>query len=396
MSRIAVLGGTGDAYLVCALVAGSDKLKRAQIAIKSRQSAIPAMFGLNWDASDAEIEHVESDKQKHLDYDNRLFQGRTLYAHPCFTRGEARLDDLTVLDHPPSQADMYRVILGLPIDSPLAQPKIPITTPRSGSAVLITEAVSWPNDQPLFWHGLQNALRAGGWSVKVNERSVPLEDLLTLAAGAEMVVGPQCGLMALLVAGQFPCRKVLATPTIDGGPGFQVGTRWMRKTYPYAYVNKFDGNDYDVEEYRITEYNHREIIAEILAAPRTPRDPRPVASITMPLTPGDFLDRLAVLSVKKMRGVRGVDRELRRYVEMLPTLPRGLNDEFAELLELHGVAFSLLENIVPAALNGGTAPGEHDAVVKINRTRVMLKNAIDAACRAPYREAKSYYAPEDH
>ena len=390
MIRLICLGGTGDAYLVCAL-AGAVRERHGDevmIVLKETQVAIPEMFGLPHDARPVEeIRAAEHDHESHRAYENHLGPNRNFYAHPCFANSGVRIDDLTVLPGPISQADMYRSLLGLPIDAPLAIPAAPRPSRSLGLALLIPTAVSWPNDQPAFWEHLKDALRGGGWSVEVNEPfSSPLGDLLTLAASAEMVVGPQCGVMSILVAAEFPCRKVICTPSIDDGPGFPVGTRRLRRTYPYAYVTKFTGQDYDVEEYRITGTNHAVVVSTILAAPRAPRDPRPVTTIAVPLSPGEVVDRAAVLAAKAARGSPGLDRELRRYLELLPA---GTDRHFAALVDLHLATYDALARSVPLALANPTRD-DHEAVT-LNRRRVELRRAIDAELRAPYSEVKDYY-----
>ena len=66
------------------------------------------------------------------------------------------------------------------------------------------------------------------------------------------------------------------------------------------------------------------------------------------------------------------------------------------LLAQHGVTFDLLERMVPSAVGGGTmAPEDHVEAIRANKARVELKQKIDAACRAPYCEVKSYYAGEE-
>lgn len=389
MIRLACLGGTGDSYLVCALAHAVREHygHEVMIALKERQRAIPLMFDLHWQAADEEIAQAEAGHAMQANYENRIEDNRTFYAHPCFTRSGVRVDDLTTLPGSISQADMYRALMGLPLDALLALPKVPSREHRSGSVLMIPSAVSWPNDQPGFWVELQRRLAAAGWETEFNRHEWSLAELLERAVSAEMVVGPQCGLMSILVAAEFPCRKVIATPSIDEGPGFPVGRTLLRKTYPYGYVTKFTGHDYDVEEYRVTAENHAVIIDTIIDIPRAPRDPRPVTTINMPLTPGDFLDRLAVLMVKRdCLGPGVVDRELARYAEARPS---EWNILLRPLVDLHFTTFDVLAETVPIALKNAWRD-DHAAVV-LNKTRVELKQKIDETLRAPYRETKSYW-----
>lgn len=390
MIRLACIGGTGDVYLVCALapeVAARSHGAPVTVAVPAKYAAIPQMFDQRFEIADEEIRTAEGDEHLKREYDNYIAPGRTFYAHPCFTRNQ-RLDELTVLPRSPSQADMYRALLGLPADAPLALPRLPVATPIRGDAILLTDAVSWPNTKPRFWHALERDMRAAGWNVRVNSPSWPLVELLARCAFAELVVGPQCGVMSILVAGRFLCRIVMATPAIDAGPWFTVGKRTLHDTLPYAYVTKFDGQDYDVEEHFLTDTNHGAVIRSILAAPRAPRDPRPVESITMPLTPGDFLDRLAVLTVKMDRFPPErralVEREYRRYALAAPP---GFVDsvEFRRLLDVHYTAFDFLERTAP------DPDTDHGVAFRLNRTRTIIKNEVDVARRAPYTEVKSYY-----
>jgi hypothetical protein len=111
-----------------------------------------------------------------------------------------------------------------------------------------------------------------------------------------------------------------------------------------------------------------------------------VTTIAAPLTPGEVVDRAAVLTAKAARGVSGVDRELRRYLEMLPA---EATSHFAALVDLHLATYDALARSVPLALADPTRD-DHEAVA-LNRRRVGLRRTIDAALRAPYTEAKSYY-----
>lgn len=388
MIRLVSLGGTGDAYLVCALARAVEAQYDSEVtvALRERQLAVPEMFGLRCEAADDEVARAERSRATQRSYNNRLAAGRTFYAHPCFTRSHVSLAELTTLPGQLSQAHVFRALLGLPLDTPLEVPPLPTAERRENVALLIPEAGSWPNDQPEFWATLAQELRAGGWSVEINDDASPLADLLTFAASAEMVAGPQCGVMSIPVAAEFPCRKVLCTPQIEEGEGFPVGYRRLRATFPYAYVTKFTGNDYDVDEYRITARNHAEVVESILAAPRGQRDPHPVTTVSVPLTPGDFLDRLAVLAVKRDRLGPAADREYLRYREACPAEWDGL---LRELVNLHSTTFDQLAFTVPAAL---ACPERDDHVaVALNRTRVELKRRIDEDLRAPYREIKSYY-----
>ncbi len=388
MIRLVSIGGTGDAYLTCAL-AGAVREKYGDdvtVVLKETYAAIPAMFGLPCDPRPVdEILGVERDAAMHREYDNQLAPDRIFYVHPCFTRSGVRIDRLTILPGPISQADMYRALLGLELDAPLALPRLPIPQPRPNVALLIPNAVSWPNTQLGFWISLQRALSAAGWETEANDWAWPLDELLHRVASAEMVVGPQCGVMSILAAARFPCRKVFATPSIDDGPGIHIAGHTLLRTYPYGYVRKFDGRDYDVEEYKVTDVNHDAVIAAITSAPRGSRDPRPVAAVEVSLSPGDFLDRLAVLIAKRARGL-SVGREHARYIELCPPEWSGF---LASLIDLHSETFDALQRTVPLAL-ADARRDDHEAAA-LNRQRVEMTRAIDAELRGPYAEVRKSY-----
>lgn len=404
MIRLVAIGGTGDAYLVCALY-GAFRVHHGRtdvvVVLKRRHACIAQMFGVPFVADDAMVARAESDPEMQRTYDNALLSDAApFYVHPSFLRSGFRLDQLTTRPDV-SQADMYRMILQMPLDAPLALPRIPAREVVPNTVVVIPEATSWPNTQPRFWTALTAALRAGGRFVAVNDTRWSLQELLDRCARAEWVIGPQCGVMSMLVTGRWPCRKTLASPMLT------ADNKMMRflqpSTFPYAYVTKFGGEDHDVQEFEVADGNHAGIIEAIVCGVNArrlwPHDPAPVMSVSVPLTPGDFLDRLAVLTVKWRRfppdGRAAIDREYRRYVELRRTLrmPPAVDQMFTRLLDLHGDTFDQLERLVPAAVGGANGVGvvDHVSAIRANRERVELKWKIDAACRAPYAEAKSYY-----
>lgn len=391
VTQLVCLGGTGDAYLVAALAGAYQQRwdRDPVLIVKARQDAIPAMFGLRYVVEDELVQHAEQNRDLQRDYDNRP-DGDLFYAHPCFRGG--RLDDLTVCPGHASQADMYRSMLGLPLDAPLARPVIPVREQVERTAVFVPDAVSWPNNHPEFWqYRLTDTLVDAGWEVRWNDPGWSLGDLLSECAAAALVAGPQCGLMSILCAAEFPCRKAIVTPAIDDGPGFTVGKQTLRNTYPYAYVTRFSGNDYQVAELSVSlPRDYAEVCASVLRYAALPHDPRPVTTVMVPLTPGDLIDRLAVLSVKMDRFDEGrralIEREYLRYRDLYYGADLGIDaDElYARLREVHAASFDAIEAAVSSAL-------DTDEVVRANRDRVGLRNQIDALCRAPYAEVKSYY-----
>lgn len=404
--RLVVLGGLGDIYLVAALCEAFRHHHSGQevvLAIKGIYAPLLALFpGVPYAIDDAAIAAAEAltAQSWRAEYDNTLWKGRDFYPHPCMARTPIKLDELPArwgVTH----ADMYRLILGLPLDAPLALPSVPSAEVVRGT-VMIVQANTWPNTQPGFYPKLEAALRAAGREVWVNDRRLPLGDLLARAAATEWVIGPQCGLMSILVTGRWPCRKTLATPDIDYGAAPHY---WAKSTFPYAYVSKFAGFDHDVEEFKIEADNHDELIALILggsnASPSKRHEPGPVSTISMQLAPGDFLDRYAVLCVKRMRfdGTKraAIERDYQRHREaagpLLEISPA--RTLFEQLVTIHTKAFDILEKAVPEALeHGGMALEDHVAVIRANKARVRLRQQIDAELHAAFSEVKSYYGGE--
>jgi hypothetical protein len=417
--RLIVLGGSGDAYLICALASAFERKHGRPVTVVMREKfgAVAELFPSVRVAFDEALVHrAENDPEMQRTYQNDLLSDDApFYAHPCFVRSPTRVDHLTT-KRDASQADMYRMVLGLPIETSLALPTVPVVRSTtqfhaeawasfaSNTVLLITDAVSWPNTQPRFWADLEEELRATGRHVLVNDKSWQLQRLLWTCAAVEWVIGPQCGVMSILCTGRFPCRKTLASPSVDDerSPGFLAG-----ETFPYAYVTKFANEDYDVEEFKITTANRRDLVRSIVTGANAqrlwPHDPRPVVTLHAPLSPGDALDRLAVLKVKRDRFPparrAAIQREFFRYME----LTRGLRDDprvaglFARLVINHEATFDLLERLIPAVMQreerGDLA--DHVEAIRKNRERTDLKREIDVACRAPYTEVKSYYGPED-
>ena len=400
MINIVVLGGTGDVYLLSALFEAFRRThnRNAQLVVRDRYRCIADMFGVPYVVDDALITKAEADAVMHRDYDNVLADDRNFYAHPCFLRTNMRVDHLTTKPDV-SQCDMYRTILRVPWEAPLALPKIPEVEKRPGKVVIIPEARSWPNLFPGFWSVLATKLSYADWNVQNNNGSGwSLKDLFRQCAEAEWVIGPQCGVMSILVTGRFPCRKTLASSNIDGSALYLFSTH----TFPYAYVTKFSNQDYDVEEFKITA-DGQQALADVIVAGVNglrlwPHDPAPVTTVSVPLAPGDFLDRLAVLTVKRTKFPlakrAAIEREYQRHTELRVRLeaPPEVNGLFDRLVQLHSTNFDLLERMVPAAVENATmAVEDHVAAVRSNKERIEIKVAIDAACRSPYSEIKSYF-----
>lgn len=401
--RLVTIGGSGDAYLVCALVEAFKRHHgRDDVAVvgKSKYACIANLFRVRYHCDDALCHQAEGDVALQRTYENVLLSDlMPFYVHPCFLRSEIRVDKLTTKPDA-SQADMYRMILRVPADAPLSIPELPSVMTAPNTVLMIPEAISWPNTQPGFWRKLGPALAATGRTVMENDPKWSLQEVLIRCAAAEWVVGPQCGVMSILVTGRFPCRKTLPSAALtDENKKLSF---LSPQTFPYAYVTKFSNEDYDCEEFEVTDDNHDEIVDAIARGQNAlrlwPHEPRPVLTISAPLSPGDFLDRLAVLTVKRHRFPverrAAIEREYRRFADLRKLLPRSpeVVDLFDRMVTVHYETFDVLATMVPDAINkGNLAMGQHLDAVRLNRERVRLKQAVDAACRAPYTEVKSYY-----
>jgi hypothetical protein len=278
-------------------------------------------------------------------------------------------------------------LLDLPLDTPLDLPKLPKPFDARDSVLIIHDAKSWPNTQPVFWRKLNNALKEAGYGVDWNTGGT-LEELFNRCAMASWVIGPQCGVLSILTAAHFPCRKSFCTPsTLPGIP--------IKSTFPYAYVNKFSGEDFDVDEYEITDNNHEAVIAKLLSPGACAnRSLSPLLTVSVPLAPGDFLDRLAVLTVKMEKFTAERKQSIRREHDRYWVTYR--NNPFcgtylAALIDVHRETFDLCATYVPDALVGKHDEPAHARAISLNKRRVELKQQIDRLRNSAYSEVKDYY-----
>jgi hypothetical protein len=402
MQHIVVLGGLGDVYLVAALYHSfcwHHGRADVELVIKSGHAPVVNLFaGVPYIIDDEATFGAEANVEFQENHDNTLWSDRPFFAHSCMLRSRVRVDQLTTKPDI-TQADMFRMLLQLSPSAPLSLPHLPWPKATRKNSVIVLEANTWPDTQPTFYPKLVDALRAAGRDVWINDKTTSLDELLPALAAAEWVIGPQCGLMSILVTGRFPCRKTLCVADIDGN---RAPSYWADDTYPYAYVTKFAGNDFDVEEYKVADHNHDEVIAAVLEGANAnrlwPHDPAPTLTISAPLSPGDFLDRLACLSVKMFRFSVDrrvtVRREYQRYRETYEqrSWDGQVEGLFARLVGLHAESFDLLETVVPDVVAGGQMDSAaHSAAVRMNKVRVELKQRIDRLCHASYSEVKSYY-----
>jgi len=388
MIRLVALHGTGDAYLVCALTRAFERYRRreALVVVKPEHAAVPEMFGLPYEV-DEEVRRYEDPNRAAMT--ENLINGARYFVHPSFTSPGVRIDQLTAKPNV-TQADMYRALMHLPPDAPLETPRLDFEEP-SGEVIVIPEARSWPNCQPGFWPELSSALTVAGHKVTVNDATWSLCELLQRCGRARAVVGPQCGVTAVLCAARFPCRKVLVTPNLPGA--------WWHlpagSPFPYAYTRLFIGETYDADEYELTDHNHLETIGAVVIAlghQRAAHDPAPVALVEAPMSPGDFVDRLAILGVKSENHLS--HRDYLRYRRIYDRLgfDAVVGDLYRELVAVHQETYDLFEEMVPAALGRDELSlSSHVAAMKLNQSRTQLRNEVDRRLRGASTERKSYY-----
>lgn len=389
MIRLVALHGTGDAYLVCALARSFERYRQrpVTIVVKPEHAAIPEMFGLPHEIDEGVRSYEDPNRAAMTE---NLVSGARYFVHPSFvgTYG-IHVEQLTAKPSV-TQADMYRALMHLPPDAPLEAPALDFGEPTD-EVLILPEARSWPNCQPGFWPELSSALTAAGHKVTVNDATWSLRELLQRCASARMVIGPQCGVMAILCAARFPCRKVLITPRLDA-PWWHLPAG---SPFPYAYTRSFLGETYDVDEYELTDRNHLETIGAVIVGlghRAGSHDPAPVALIDAPMSPGDFVDRLAILAVKSAD--RACYRDFLRYRRIYESwsLEVEVGDLYRELQVVHQETYDLFEEMVPAALGQNELPlASHVEAMRLNRERTRLRNEIDRRLRGASTERKTYY-----
>lgn len=391
MIRLVALHGTGDTYLVCALIHAFEKHHGipAKVICKNAHRYIPEMFGfLDYEIADVLVAEAETSATKQRFYLNEIRDGSTYFVHPSFARSDVRVDQFTFVCRPISQADMYKALLHLPLDTPPDRPKFELAEQPPGRRVLlIKEARSWPNTQPAFWDKLQGALADHEYKVLYNPPVWNLEALFSACAISDWVIGPQCGVMSILCHAKFPCRKSFCTP--QQVPGIPIKT-----TMPYAGVRTFAGEDYDVDEHVVADDNHSAIIHRLLAG-AVKRNQQPVFTVDVPLSLGDFLDRLAVLLAKYSKfdtaGRVKLQRELDRLCAIYSSISSPLMGDLNTLVDIHQKMFDAAAEYVPDAFAGKNNEEMHRLAISLNRQRVEIRQGIDAKMGAAYSEIKDYY-----
>jgi hypothetical protein len=381
--------GTGDTYMTLAFAKAVERTRGQPtiVCVPPQHKAVASMF------PGASVFYGEPTT------DHMLQPNELIVAHPSAVPKRVRIDHLCLLARRLTHADLWRAMLELSPDEPMPRGLVPPGTPASRTVLLLPEARSIPNSAPAFWVALADRLRAEGWSVAENDASWSLAELFDRCAASEWVIGPQCGVMAILCHAMFPCRKTIATPSLDGHSYF-------KQTYPYMRVTTFSGEDYDdVEEVKVTGDAAR-AVEEVMSGRHSQMLPvghGQVFSIYGVMSVGDFLDRYSILELKvenftphKRALVMREYLACRDVAETLnakfSTLGPELWTAYSELVAVNRAAWNHNEASVTGMLRDGVELSEHFALAaRHNKDRVRLRNVINALCSSAHLEVKSYY-----
>lgn len=382
MINLVTRHGTGDTYMTLAFARAFAQARREEVTvlIKQEHESIGRMF------PDVKSSTFIGDL---IAFQAHNMSEAFVEVHPTSYAGD--ISRFALLDRPTTHADLWRALLGLSLSEPMARGWYDHKATRlPGRVFIIDRARSWPNHHPEFWQQLTHALEQADWDVRLVSENNSLAEVFQQCSDAEWVIGPQCGVMAILCHALFPCRKTIATPSIDG-------TGWIvPRTYPYANVTKFAGEDYDVDEVKITGDT---TVAVKQVMKRSGGLGLRVHGVTVDLTHGDFFDRLSILEIKMTQFPRmmaaGVQREYLRYKDIAEPIfarygePLLLN--YISLKACNQKAWEHNERAVPDALNHKSMQSDHAEAIRFNYARVKYKNQINEICCSASSEIKSYY-----
>lgn len=376
--------GTGDTYMTLAFAKAVERVHgdSVTVTIPPHHGAIAAMF------SDVAVYHDLMPNPGV--YDKRIV------CHPSAVPKRVRIDYLCLLARPLTHADLWRAMLDLPPDEPFRRGSCTHSEVKTGRVLLIPQARSIPNSAPEFWMILEHRLKEQGRDVVVNKGEWSLEKLFRECDEAEWVIGPQCGVMMILCHALFPCRKTIATPSLDDH-------HYFKQTYPYMRTYTFGGETYhDCDEVKI-EGDFSVAVDQVLSGacavlPRVDRGPG--SGLSVPMSHGEFFDRLSVLELKYERLPR-MERALvqQEYLRLAEAGTRMLRSDallrvmYDKLKHINGLAWDANEVAVRAVMSGETSDvGKHyvDAV-HLNKERVTVRAKISAHCGSLFGEVKSYY-----
>jgi riboflavin biosynthesis pyrimidine reductase len=248
---LVALYGVGDAYLVCSLARAFQRHHNvhAVVVVKPSQKFIPEWFGLLHQTDERIVAMAEAgERALWQTYDNAIVDGAPIYVHPHFVKTPTRLDQLTIKPRV-SQADMYRALMQLPPDASMEKPN-GLNVMLTRDVVMITSSRSWPNMEWPFYSKLAERLRSSGREVTSNSPSWSLEELLRHCASAQEIIGPQCGVMSILLEAGIGGHKTLCIRELGPDCPYLFG---LQQTMPYGHCSTFAGNDHpNVDHIRVS------------------------------------------------------------------------------------------------------------------------------------------------
>ena len=433
--------GVGDTYLIAALCAAFRERycrsgERLILVVPEGHHDLAGMFSESLDGL-AKISSGEARRLNHTaPRGQTLTPGVAFMPHPQFVgvRSDYPSDPRDPASPPAhgrmSDAAMFAMIMGLRPDAPLTTPRVP-TAERAlaeqvadqlgvvcdRTVVLVDHANSWPAPPDDLWTALTEELSTAGWRVLRNDPSrMPMRCLLPLLEICGWVVGANCGLMQTLVLSRARLRKTVLT-----------SSRWLGATDSHgagvvipgtcAYgFRKADGRQYDIDEFRVDDDPaSRRQLAVAIASGRMSTgpvpDPSPLSVVEAPVSPGEVLDRLTILQIKRDRlpaKAPGLYRDIAPLCEIRDGLVRAHPEIVAlesELRRLNEVSWDgneiLIETFADDRYGGeswtiGQDTERAERTLRAfgrahrgNQRRVRVKNEINRICLAG-REEKSY------
>lgn len=431
--------GVGDTYLIAALCAAfREKFcrrtgQRLILIVPEEHRDLAGMFSGALDALHTmPTAHLRALNQRTPRTLTHPKPGEAFLPHPSFVpvRSDYPFDRGNISGSPPAHgrmhdAAMFAMILGLSPDTQLSLPVIPehergaaqeladlYDVVPGATVVLIEDANSWTAPPKILWQKLYDRLN---WTVLKNDPgSMPLHCLLPFLEICGWVIGANCGLMQTIVLSRTKCRKTVITssPWL-GTVNSHDSTTSIPGTCVYGY-RKTDGNLYDIEEFRHVE-GDEERLAGLIAIGRMATgpvpDPSPISVVEAPTTPGDVIDRLTILQIKREKLS---DRAHLMYRDVAPLceIRDGLVRECREVVELESylrhlneVAWNSNQILIDEfedqsfgcpdwKMNGDAERAEKviqafASAHRSNQERVRVKNQINAMYRSG-REEKSY------
>ena len=409
--------GTGDTYLICALWRAFEAQHGpATIVVAEHHAPIAQMFGVRYE--------VGLSRPMAADFQ----EGTPFVVHPSRMAFGAQIDALTGREGF-SQADMYRLLLRLSPDAPLAKPQPPgpwqdQSIPKGRSVVLMPHSQSWPPAPPEFWQELAKALldrtdldivlNSGSLqpqgSTRVRSVFPSLEMLFSLMEHCGWVIGPNTGGFACAVSAEIKASKTMVVQRPATIPFEMSPTLKLTQSFPYSHQRKFDGFDYEVDEHELIDRASWAPAIDRIVASRPPIAPKPKRIVRGPMSVGDIVDRITILEIKAERLQSAADRlaaarEVRELQEAIQEidLPAEL---VAALKEANIRGWELADKMyedfpfgsdwepdLTKASDWAVAVAglkAHRAMMDANRDRVRARQQIDAASNSLLRELKSY------